>query len=938
MQTVTLSNHKEKREFKTKPEKSLRQKLLAITSLAVLAMATTSVTAPIAQAQNDVDGYDGLVYSGCPNGAITAGETARRQNMVAGMRHCISTGADRNIISGGYHNIGANSDINTISGWRHTIGQTSLANLVNGNRNQLGDSSWHNTLSGYQIIAAGNGNFGNALLGDTITMGGSSSYNSVTGSRQTLGSGTRGNDMSGRFNSMGDLVRYNSMTGRRNMIGNAEAGNQDVTGTANHISGAFNGVGVIRTAGTDGILGTQDDILSAPVGFFTGAGNDVSGRYNTLGASSSNNRVSGRNHNVGNYSSGNSVAGYGQDIGNLSNYNHVSGGFFNRMDNNTNQVSILGSNNYTGAHTENVQIMGRGNDLCNDTDTGPGFACSAGGTSDTDRLNAVNILGSDNKVFTQGVAGSHVKILGDGNSVNGVGSGWNIITAHNSTVEGSGNFVAGGNETQTLSVTGSDNVAIGGGMTATGNNTVAIGNNGSAIADNAIAIGSCFDFDSSGTIDPASECTQANDLRSTAIGTAAQAGGVQSTAIGATASANGGSAIAIGTNASADGLWSVSMGTSATAQGQKSIALGLSSSSAGGNTVAIGTQSVANGANAVAIGRGANATGINALAMGLNSTANGTSAFALGPDANAAGLRSLALGNNAQALETSSTAVGRDANASHSGSSAFGFGATTSLANQMMFGTASVTYVMPGITSFASKNRQSGAVYYVTSDANGNLAVTDDPVPVADASATPSSDGAKQTGTPTTGGHTVGGHNVETTDERFGGNISEAPVDSRNGLVDSSLVGSNLNFGNEPVSTPVPGNGQTSLSLMSQNASAIAVNAEAIEVNRQDIQKNAILIDQAFSQISENTDLINANAVAINDLGNSLAAVAAVPDMYLSPGAKWSASGGFSTVSDQIGFGATLSIRGSENWAVGASVGMGGSETATKVQFRWEEF
>ena len=66
--------------------------------------------------------------------------------------------------------------------------------------------------------------------------------------------------------------------------------------------------------------------------------------------------------------------------------------------------------------------------------------------------------------------------------------------------------------------------------------------------------------------------------------------------------------------------------------------------------------------------------------------------------------------------------------------------------------------------------------------------------------------------------------------------------------------------------------------------------------------------------------------------------MAALPDMYLSPGAKWSASGGISAYGDEVGFGATLAIRGNDNWAIGASAGMGGDEATGKLQIRYEKF
>ena len=60
--------------------------------------------------------------------------------------------------------------------------------------------------------------------------------------------------------------------------------------------------------------------------------------------------------------------------------------------------------------------------------------------------------------------------------------------------------------------------------------------------------------------------------------------------------------------------------------------------------------------------------------------------------------------------------------------------------------------------------------------------------------------------------------------------------------------------------------------------------------------------------------------------------------MYLSPGAKWSASGGTAVYDGDFGFGATLAVRGNKNWAFGASAATGGSQVTGKVQVRYEGF
>ena len=66
-----------------------------------------------------------------------------------------------------------------------------------------------------------------------------------------------------------------------------------------------------------------------------------------------------------------------------------------------------------------------------------------------------------------------------------------------------------------------------------------------------------------------------------------------------------------------------------------------------------------------------------------------------------------------------------------------------------------------------------------------------------------------------------------------------------------------------------------------------------------------------------------------------LAAVAALPDMFLANGETLAASGGAAVFGDEIGFGATIAVRGNDNWSFGASASFGGDEVAGKVQVRW---
>ena len=60
--------------------------------------------------------------------------------------------------------------------------------------------------------------------------------------------------------------------------------------------------------------------------------------------------------------------------------------------------------------------------------------------------------------------------------------------------------------------------------------------------------------------------------------------------------------------------------------------------------------------------------------------------------------------------------------------------------------------------------------------------------------------------------------------------------------------------------------------------------------------------------------------------------------MYLSPNAKWSAAGGVGIYGDDVGVGATLAIRASHNFAIGASVASAGDQATGKLQVRYEGF
>ena len=119
------------------------------------------------------------------------------------------------------------------------------------------------------------------------------------------------------------------------------------------------------------------------------------------------------------------------------------------------------------------------------------------------------------------------------------------------------------------------------------------------------------------------------------------------------------------------------------------------------------------------MGTGAQATGPGAIAIGIGAQAHGSVATGAGAFASNGGA---AYGDGSTASGANATAVGPNANATLAGSAAFGSGATAMLVNEQVFGTADNTYTTPGITSDLSKQRQTGRLELLTTDAAGHLA------------------------------------------------------------------------------------------------------------------------------------------------------------------------------------------------------------------------
>jgi hypothetical protein len=167
--------------------------------------------------------------------------------------------------------------------------------------------------------------------------------------------------------------------------------------------------------------------------------------------------------------------------------------------------------------------------------------------------------------------------------------------------------------------------------------------------------------------------------------------------------------------------------------GGSNIATGSGSGNevAGGNNFATGTNAgnevtgdnniaVGNGAgnkvaasNAIAVGTAAYAAGNSSIAIGKSSYASHTGSTAIGAGSTVSSKYSTALGAHTVVQEPGGVAIGVDAK---------GNGAVATDKNQVVIGTGNQTYTTPGITSKKSRNRQSGPLELVTTDANGNLA------------------------------------------------------------------------------------------------------------------------------------------------------------------------------------------------------------------------
>jgi len=119
------------------------------------------------------------------------------------------------------------------------------------------------------------------------------------------------------------------------------------------------------------------------------------------------------------------------------------------------------------------------------------------------------------------------------------------------------------------------------------------------------------------------------------------------------------------------------------------------------------------------------------------------------------------------------------------------------------------------------------------------------------------------------------------------------------------------------------------------SALAAGAGSTASGIRSTAIGRDAEASGTAFSKIDNNTAAIEKSFESLQDVEQGLAAVAALPDMFLARDETFAASGGAAVFGDEFGFGGTIAIRGTERWSFGASAAFGGDEATGKVQVRW---
>ena len=313
-----------------------------------------------------------------------------------------------------------------------------------------------------------------------------------------------------------------------------------------------------------------------------------------------------------------------------------------------NSSTAIGVNNRAAGNT--AIAMGRGTNVLADFGIGQGNTAtveqgatggiSVGNSATTSGIRGIAIgssTGGAQYDLATAANASGVDSIALGTSAKGVG---NQAIAVGRRAKGTGNNAAAyGNEAD---ANGTSSVAVGDKAKAQGENDIAIGLNAATATggSNNIAMGNGVTTGATGqNVAMGSGSTTANSASSTggavAIGRDQKATGDGAVALGDPNTANGNGTVALGRNNTAAGdtagntaaNGAVAIGNENQAIGQGSVALGNASTAAEAGSIALGDTASAQAANGVALGSNAVATNADDVALGSGSqtsTATGT--------------------------------------------------------------------------------------------------------------------------------------------------------------------------------------------------------------------------------------------------------------------------------------------------------------------------
>ncbi len=910
---------------------------LSTSTLAVLTFA-----APAMAQDNDVDAYDGTIPVGCATAALQAtADNGRVGNIMAGTENCIRQNSSHNIVSGRNNHVEPDALYNFVLGHDNRVDRVfGSYNFVHGHDILVRER--YSNLSGHTMNIQG---WGNTAHGNNITIAGRAEWNAVFGVGHELQRGGDYNFVSGLNNTLlggtNPLAFYNMVGGTNQTV---EGDGNLIVGGGNFVDGDYN---LIGGAGND--LGSANHSSWNIIGGFN---NDISQMSTSL-------IVGTENTAVGSSSAANVI------FGNLNNTSHrnfatLVGGRENSLGQNNWYNIISGHQNTTGSFLDHSLIMGEGNVI-------------TGGTAFDDFMN--------------------VMVLGSMNTVNGAGqaSSFNFLGSNNAVVEGAGNFVGGGNDVLGPTVTGNNNVVIGTGASSVVDDSVAIGSGATATLD-AAASAAAWNGRTIGAVtftegtDAAAEMNVGNRLVTgvadgrVASGSSDAVNGHQLFEVASAAAATSDCGDGTGTDShicgdgsSASGNQASAFGDSASANFDGSVAVGFGSTT---TMDVIAAQSAYTGLAMTNFNltEGTDATGgeMNVgnrlvtgvadgrIASGSSDAVNGHQLFEVASQVDANHTAIDALGNemdDVQAdvsdMQTDITGLQGDVSAIQGNISDIQGDVTTihgdisGLQSDVSDNTDAISANRLDINSNSSDiaanrmdidtNSSNIAANRMDIDSNRSDIQTNASNIDANTVAITANTSSINANSTAIAGLSTGVNDLsarvtstEQTNARQGQDISA----NTNAIAANSAVNDQQD---EAIATNTATNRRQSTEIEA-NSDVIALNSVATEQNAMAILTNSNVIAENRDLIDRNYALGLFNQKSIMDLEDGLAAVAALPDMYLSPKAKWAASGGLGLYGGTVGVGATLAIRGNDNWAMGASVGMGGSKASGKLQIRYEGF